>query len=57
MGPFPSSYGNIYILVVVDYMSKWVEAITIPKNDAKVVIKFLKKNIFFLFWSTTSPNQ
>ena len=57
VGPLPSSYGNIYILVVVDYMSKWVEAITIPKNDAKVVIKFLKKNIFFPFWSTTSPDR
>jgi len=27
MGPFPSSYGNKYILVAVDYVSKWVEAI------------------------------
>ncbi|CAL1412113.1 unnamed protein product [Linum trigynum] len=26
MGPFPSSYGNLYILVVVDYVSKWAEA-------------------------------
>jgi len=49
VGPLPSSYGNIYTLVVVDYVSKWVEAIAIPKNDAKVVIKFLKKNIFSRF--------
>ncbi|CAM8954934.1 unnamed protein product [Rhodiola kirilowii] len=27
MGPFPSSYGNQYILVAVDYVSKWIEAI------------------------------
>ena len=27
MGPFPSSFGNIYILLDVDYVSKWVEAI------------------------------
>jgi len=47
--PLPSSYGNIYILVVVDYMSKWVEAIATPKNSARVVIKFLKKNIFSCF--------
>ena len=46
MGPFPSSYGNVYILVAVDYVSKWVEAIATPKDDARVVIKFLNKNIF-----------
>ena len=49
MGPLPSSYGNIYILVAVDYVSKWVEAIAAPKDDARVVIKFLKKNIFSRF--------
>jgi len=27
MGPFPSSAGNEYILVTVDYVSKWVEAV------------------------------
>ncbi|GJR92299.1 reverse transcriptase domain-containing protein [Tanacetum coccineum] len=42
MGPFPSSHGNKYILVAVDYLSKWVEAKTLPINDAKVVVKFLK---------------
>ncbi|RVW63902.1 Retrovirus-related Pol polyprotein from transposon 17.6 [Vitis vinifera] len=26
MGPFPMSFGNSYILVGVDYVSKWVEA-------------------------------
>jgi len=49
MGPLPSSYGNIYILVAVDYVFKWVEAIATPKDDARVVIKFLKKNIFSRF--------
>ena len=33
MGPFPSSLGNLYILVGVDYVSKWVEAV-----PCKVVI-------------------
>nr|GFC77024.1 reverse transcriptase domain-containing protein [Tanacetum cinerariifolium] len=42
MGPFPSSKGNKYILVVVDYLSKWVEAKALPTNDARVVVKFLK---------------
>nr|GEZ13000.1 reverse transcriptase domain-containing protein [Tanacetum cinerariifolium] len=42
MGPFPSSKGNKCILVVVDYLSKWVEAKALPTNDARVVVKFLK---------------
>ncbi|XP_048492985.1 uncharacterized protein LOC125493564 [Beta vulgaris subsp. vulgaris] len=46
MGPFPSSYGNKYILVAVDYVSKWVEALASPSNDARVVSKFFKKIIF-----------
>ncbi|GKB72366.1 reverse transcriptase domain-containing protein [Tanacetum coccineum] len=43
MGPFPSSRGNRYILVAVDYVSKWVEAKALPTNDARVVVKFLKQ--------------
>ncbi|XP_013614144.1 PREDICTED: uncharacterized protein K02A2.6-like [Brassica oleracea var. oleracea] len=46
MGPFPSSYGNKYILVDVDYVSKWVEAVASPTNDAFVVIKLFKSIIF-----------
>nr|GFB74648.1 hypothetical protein [Tanacetum cinerariifolium] len=42
MGPFPSSKGKKYILVAVDYLSKWVEAKALPMNDAQVVVKFLK---------------
>jgi len=49
VGPFPSSFGNEYILVTVDYVSKWVEAVATPHNDAKTVMKFLKKNIFSRF--------
>nr|GFA01722.1 reverse transcriptase domain-containing protein [Tanacetum cinerariifolium] len=42
MGPFPNSKGNKYILVAVDYLSKWVEARALPTNDARVVVNFLK---------------
>nr|GEV34946.1 reverse transcriptase domain-containing protein [Tanacetum cinerariifolium] len=41
-GPFPSSRENKYILVVVDYLSKWVEAKALPTNNSRVVCKFLK---------------
>ena len=49
MGPFPPSSGFVYILLAVDYMSKWVEAIAATTNDTKVVLKFLHKNIFTRF--------
>ncbi|GJT09021.1 reverse transcriptase domain-containing protein [Tanacetum coccineum] len=48
MGPFSSSRGNKYILVAVDYLSKWVEPKALPNNDARVVVKFLK-SIFARF--------
>nr|GEU66027.1 reverse transcriptase domain-containing protein [Tanacetum cinerariifolium] len=50
MGPFSSSRGNKYILVAVDYLSKWVEAKSLPINDARVVCKFLK-SLFARFGS------
>nr|CAN62872.1 hypothetical protein VITISV_015209 [Vitis vinifera] len=49
MGPFPMSFGNSYILVGVDYVSKWIEAIPCKQNDHRVVLKFLKENIFSRF--------
>nr|GEV62782.1 hypothetical protein [Tanacetum cinerariifolium] len=42
MGPFPSSKGNKYILVAVNYLSKWVEAKMLPTSNARVVVKLLK---------------
>ena len=49
MGPFPTSFGYIYILVGVDYVSKWVEAVPCGAADHKTILKFLKENIFFGF--------
>ena len=49
MGPFPMSFGYSYILVRVDYVSKWVEVVLCKHNDHIVVIKFLKENIFSRF--------
>nr|XP_016469156.1 PREDICTED: uncharacterized protein LOC107791583 [Nicotiana tabacum] len=49
MGPFVSYFGNKYILVVVDYVSKGVGATALPTKDARVVVGFLKKNIFTCF--------
>nr|GEY51379.1 reverse transcriptase domain-containing protein [Tanacetum cinerariifolium] len=42
MGTFLSSRGNKYILVAIDYLSKWVKEKALPTNDARVVCKFLK---------------
>ena len=49
MGPFSNSFENEYILVAVDYVSKWVEAIFCKSTNSKVIIKFLKENILSHF--------
>jgi transposase InsO family protein len=49
MEPFTSSFGSIYILLVVDYVSKWVEAKATKNNDVKTVINFVQTNIFVRF--------
>ncbi|MCQ7016899.1 transposase family protein, partial [Clostridioides difficile] len=49
MGPFPTSFGFEYILVGVDYVSKWVEAIPTRACDAKVVLKFVREHILYRF--------
>ncbi|GJU28240.1 reverse transcriptase domain-containing protein [Tanacetum coccineum] len=43
MGPFPSSNENQYILVAIDYVSKWVEAQAFPASDARNIVNFLKR--------------
>ena len=49
MGQFPPSHNNPYILVAIDHVSKWVECIATPTNNAKIVIKFVRKNMFTRF--------
>ncbi|KAM1546279.1 hypothetical protein FF1_046579 [Malus domestica] len=49
MGPIPSSYGFMFIFLVVDYVSKWVEAKATRTNDSKVVADFIRTNIFARF--------
>ena len=51
MGPFPPSFGNLYIFLAIDYVSKWVEAIPTWTNDASAVAKFLRTHIFTRFGS------
>ena len=43
MGPFLSSFGNMYILLAVDYLSKWVEETGFPKNDAITMVGLYKE--------------
>ncbi|XP_012437258.1 uncharacterized protein LOC105763561 [Gossypium raimondii] len=49
LGHCPPSFGHKYILIAIYYVSKWVEAETYSTNDAKVVKKFLQKNVFIRF--------
>ncbi|XP_016199565.1 uncharacterized protein LOC107640565 [Arachis ipaensis] len=49
MGPFSPCYTFKYILVAVEYVLKWVEAIATTTCDTNVVLKFLRRNIFTRF--------
>jgi hypothetical protein len=46
MGPFPPSKGYTHILVAVDYVTKWVEAIPTKSADCETSLKMLKDVIF-----------
>jgi len=48
-GLFPVSFGFTYILLAVDYVSKWVEAKATRTNDARVVVDFVSSHIFCRF--------
>ena len=49
MGPFPSSFRNMYILLAVGYVSKWVEATACPRNDIITVVGFIQRNVLSRF--------
>ena len=49
MGPFSPSFGNYYILLAGDYVSKWVEATACPRNDANIMVGFIQINILSRF--------
>ena len=49
MGTFLPSFGNLHILLVVDYVSKWVEAIACPRNDANKIVRIIQRNIFSIY--------
>ena len=49
MGTFLTSDGYEYILMAVDYVSRWVEAIPTRTSDSKVVLKVIEQNIFTRF--------
>ncbi|XP_069145952.1 uncharacterized protein [Solanum lycopersicum] len=56
MVPFVSSHGMKYILVAVDYVSKW-EAIALANDEGNTIIAFLKKNIFSRFGTPKAINS
>ena len=49
MGLFPPSFENLYILLAVDYVSKWVESIACSRNDANTVVWFIQRIILTRF--------
>ena len=50
MGPFLVSHGFSYILLAIDYVSRWVEAKATITNDSKVVVGFVRSNMFLQLW-------
>lgn len=44
-----SSNDNTYILIAVNYLSKWVKVVSLTNNETRIIVAFLKKNIFTRF--------
>jgi hypothetical protein len=49
MGPFPNSEGRKYILVAVDYVSKWVEALPCRATNAMHLKRMFHEVIFLRY--------
>lgn len=49
MGSFPPSNSRVYVIMCVDYVTKWVEVIVFTTNDGQIVSNFLKKIVFVRF--------
>jgi len=56
MGLFSSSFSNQFILVAIDFVSKWEEIVALPSNDARVVENFKEEHLYKI-WYTTSNHQ
>ena len=55
MRPLPPSFGNLYILLAVDYVSKWVKATTCPRNNANTIVRFVQRNILNRYGASSDP--
>jgi transposase InsO family protein len=45
----PSSKGHQYILAIMDYFTKWVEAIPMKSVTSKDVVNFIKEHVIHRF--------
>jgi hypothetical protein len=54
LGPFPKVAGQLkYLVVAIEYSTKWIEEEPLAKITAKNVLGFFKRNILARFGVTT----